>query len=104
MSVSSPSKPRSRSVSVARSPASDAPTTTMRRTIVASPFNRDRAGWALPHGPIHARAQTVRWRLDQDVQYAVVANLEHLRRGLHTESVEVACAQIDNDFHDAPPS
>src|SRR5678816_353008 len=101
MSVSSPSKPRSRSVSVARRPASEAPTTTMRRSM-ASLFNRNRAGRALPHGLVHARAQIVRWRLVQDVQHAVVADLEHLRRRLHAESMEVACAQIDDDFHDGP--
>ena len=65
-------------------------------------FDRNRARWTLPHGLVHLRAQTLRRRLVQDVQCAVVANLEHLRRRLHAEPVEVACAQIDNDLHDVP--
>ena len=66
-------------------------------------FDRNRARWTLPHGPVHLRAQTVRRRLLQDVQYAVVADLEYFRRCLHAEPMEVAYAQIDNDFHDVLP-
>src|SRR5262249_41240275 len=49
---------------------------------------------------VHLCAQTVWWRLVQDVQETVVADLEHLRRRFHAEPMEVANVHIDNDFHD----
>ena len=62
-------------------------------------FDRNRSRRTLSHSSVHFRAQTLFWRLVQDVQCAVVANLEHLRRCLHAEPVEIANAEIYNDLH-----
>src|SRR5688572_21648181 len=53
-------------------------------------FDRNRSRWTLAHGLVHFRAQTWVGRLVQDVQFAVVADLEHLWRRLHAEPVEIA--------------
>jgi hypothetical protein len=62
-------------------------------------FDRDRSGWTLAHSLVHFRAQALFGRFDQDVQHAIVANLEHFGRRLHAETVEVARVQIYNDSH-----
>jgi len=67
-------------------------------------LDRNRAGRTLSRGPVHFRAQTLRRRLVQHVQLAVITNLEHLGHHLHAEPVEVAYAQIDHDLHDVPRS
>ena len=63
-------------------------------------MNRRATGtrWTPLHSRVHLGAQTLWWRLVQDVQFTVVTNLEHLRRRLHADAVEIAQAQIYNDF------
>jgi hypothetical protein len=55
-----------------------------------SVFNRDCARGTLPYGLVHLGTQTLGGRLVQDVQRAVVTNLEYFRRRLHAQPVEIA--------------
>src|SRR5690606_38793359 len=88
--------PRHRSSSTARSPASEAPTTTIVtwRSLVD---DRDRRLRAAAHGLFDLGSQIVGRRLVEDVEEVVVAHLEHLGRDLHAPGV--ALAQIEVDHH-----
>src|SRR5687768_17809430 len=77
---------------------------TIRRTVRAtSLLNRDRPRRTLAHGFFYLCPQIFRWRFDQDLQRAVVVDLEYLRGRLHTEAVEVANAHVHNDLHGVQP-
>ena len=76
----------------------------IRRTVRAPSFlNRDRPRRTLAHGLFHLRPHVFRWRFDQDLQHAVVVDLEYLRRRLDTEAVEVALTHVHNDLHEVSP-
>src|SRR5262245_26018812 len=116
--TSRPSYPCVRSSSAARKPASEAPTTTIVRSVTAvarggagsgllglgvllvgAVVDRDRLLRAPAHGLLDLGPQLLGRVFVEDVEEVVVSHLEHFRRGSHAEGVALAEVEVDDDTH-----
>src|SRR5258706_501325 len=102
--VSSPAKPSSRSVSAARRPASEAPTTTIRPflrsldTGARRLLDQDGLDWAGRGGPADALALELGG--PRRVRQGLLAmDLEHLRGEERTLRIALAAVEVDDDLH-----
>lgn len=62
-------------------------------------FDGDGTSWTLSRRPAHLLAKSVRWRLVQNLEHTVIANLEDLRCGVYTVSMEITDVKIHNNLH-----
>src|SRR5438067_9435898 len=98
--VRSPAKPWRTSSSAARTPVSEAPTTTTRsRAKAMSALDGDGLGGADAGGRFDLGPQFLARLLLKDVEVAVVADLEHLGRLGHAQGVALALVEVDHHAH-----